>query len=74
MKVIFSNNGLFGGYHLRAVKKGQVVKIQECYEASATRYKTIATLWSDTFERLVAVRDMSNPSALYKIAQSWNNH
>lgn len=72
MKTIHNNNGLFGGYHYRAVKIADLIKLQECQEGVQQRYKTIATIPASSWERVIEYKDLSNPATLYKIAMWWN--
>jgi len=66
MKVIHNNFGLFGGYHYRLVKEKNIYKIQECFEATQNKYKTIAKMSEETYRLSVDNFDFDNPAELLR--------
>jgi hypothetical protein len=71
MEILHSNQELFAGFHYRAVKQGECVKIQQLYKAEGSRYKrykTVATLDLWSYKSLTCNRDMTSCATLHKIA------
>ena len=73
MKVIHNNHGLFGGYHFRIIKAKNVYKIQECFEATQSRYKTIATMSKESYHLSIDNYDLSNPAELNRWSRDLND-
>jgi len=73
MKVIHNNFGLFGGYHFRIVKDKNIYKIQECFEATQDRYKTIAKMSEELYQLSVDNYDLSNPAELLRWSRDLNS-